>query len=540
MPKKTCYLYWEKEKIPVPQGKTLQEVAKEIFPSWERVMAAQLEGEIVDLNTRVERDSKVKFFDFSHPEGRRTYLRSLLFVLSYAVEKTFPGRRLKVLYSLGEGLICEIEGVNISPEQLEQIEEEMRNTIKEDLPFIREVIDWEEATAIYQKRGRKDLVKLFRYWRTPAVTVYRLQDFYDHYYGPLVPSTGYLKNFGFVLVPPQFIIQFPTGEDLQRLPTYTFRPKLFATFQEAVRWAEILAIENVGELNEAIARGEGREIISIAEALHEKKIAQIADLITQKKGTVHLVLIAGPSSSGKTTFARRLYIQLRVNGWHPITISLDDYFRSRGEINEEDYEKPEALDLILFEEQIKALIRGEEVEIPRYNFITGTREPRGTKTQLSPDGIIIVEGLHALNPQLGENIPGGEKFKIYVSAITQINVDDHNRISTTDSRLIRRLVRDSQFRGSRGEGVFADWPRVREGEEKYIFPYQESANIMFNSSLIYELSILRQYAEPLLRAITPESPHYLEAYRLYAFLNHFMPLNPSFIPSNSILREFIG
>ncbi|HXL01517.1 MAG TPA: hypothetical protein PK016_00120 [Candidatus Atribacteria bacterium] len=540
MPKKICYLYWEKEKIPVPRGKTLQEVVKKIFPSWERIMAAQLEGEIVDLNTEVERDSKVKFFDFSHPEGRRTYLRSLLFVLSYSVEKIFPGHRLKVLYSLGEGLICEIEGVNISSEQLEQIEEEIKNTIAEDLPFTREVVDWEKATAIYQKQGRKDLVKLFRYWRTPAVTVYRLKNFYDHYYGPLVPSTGYLKNFGFVLVPPQFVIQLPTGEDLQRLPTYTFRPKLFSTFQEAVRWAEILAIENVGELNEAIARGEGREIISIAEALQEKKIAQIADLITQKKGTVHLVLIAGPSSSGKTTFARRLYIQLRVNGWQPITISLDDYFLSREEISEEDYEKPEALDLKLFEEQIKALIRGEEVEIPRYNFITGSREPRGSKTQLSPDGIIIVEGLHALNPRLGENIPGGEKFKIYVSAITQINVDDHNRISTTDCRLIRRLVRDSQFRGSRGEGVFEDWPRVREGEEKYIFPYQENADIMFNSSLIYELSILRQYAEPLLRAITPESPHYLEAYRLYAFLNHFMPLNSSFVPSNSILREFTG
>ncbi len=514
------------------------------FPDRYRdILVAQFNGDLVDLNTPVGGGGKVTFFDFSHPEGRRTYLRTLLFLLSFALYRMFPHLRFKVLHSIGEGIFCQLEeGEKLSPEALQKVEDFMRQTVTRDLPLLHEVMSWENLISLYSQKDREDVVRLLRYWRTPFITVYHLEDFYDHYYGPLCPSTGYLKNFGFVLVPPGFIVQFPNPQEPDRLPPYVFRPKLFHTFQEAAQWGKIMAIENVGELNEAIARGEGKEIISIAEALHEKKIAQIADLITQKKGAVRLVLIAGPSSSGKTTFSRRLYTQLRVNGWKPLTISLDDYFRSRHELNEEadNYEKPEALDLELFEHHMYALLRGEEVEVPRYNFITGSREPKGTKSKLEKDGIILVEGLHALNSRLNRYIPEEHAFKIYVSAITQLNIDDHNRISTTDCRLIRRMVRDSQFRGSNAESVFATWKMVRQGEEEYIFPYQEEADVMFNSSLIYELCVLRQYAEPLLRAITPGNPAYLEAYRLYAFLNHFMLLNPSFVPSNSILREFIG
>jgi len=522
----------------------LKDVVRKVFPeSYFNIFSAQFNGEVVDLNTPVDREGKVTFFDFAHPEGRRTYLRTLIFVLSFAFHILFPEVRVKVLHSIGDGVFCQLEEKeDLSTEDLQRIEQKMKDVIAADFQLLRETMTWEKVKLIYERQKRSDVVRLLEYWRTPLITLYRLEEFYDHYHGPLCPSTGYLKNFGFVLVPPGFIVQIPNPKEPDHLPPYAFRPKLFHTFQEASQWGKILAIENLGELNQAIARGEGKEIISIAEALHEKKIAQIADLITQRRGAVKLVLIAGPSSSGKTTFARRLYTQLRVNGWRPLTISLDDYFRSRHDLKEEieNYEEPEALDLELFERQVQALIQGEEVEIPRYNFITGSREPKGQKSKLPRDGVILVEGLHALNPRLARHIPEEQKFKIYVSAITQLNIDDHNRISTTDCRLIRRMVRDSQFRGSNAESVFATWGTVREGEEKYIFPYQEEADIMFNSSLIYELCVLRQYAEPLLRAITPDNPVYLEAYRLYSFLNHFMLLNPSFVPSNSILREFIG
>jgi len=529
----------------ITPGMTLLNIAQQWFPNTFRsFMAARLNGEIVDLNTKVEKESDICFLEFSQPEGHRTYLRSLLFILSYSIHTLYPEANLQILHSMSDGLFCEIQGIgNLTTEHLSVINQKMHQIAEQNFPFEKEIVDWEKAINIFTDQNRDELVRLFRYWRTSAITLYRIGDYYDYFYGPLCPSTGYIQEFGFVLVPPGFFLQYPRATDPEHLPTYAFHPKLFSTFQEVAQWAKIMEIKNVGELNEAVVHGQGREIISMAEALHEKKIAQISDLITQKKGSLKIIFIAGPSSSGKTTFARRLYIQLRVNGWKPQTISLDDYFFSRKDLKNEDaqyYERPEALDLELFEHQMEDLINGKEVEIPRYNFITGNREPKGIKTQLGHDGIIVVEGLHALNPLLSQDIPEAHRFKIYVSAITQLNIDNHNRMSTTDCRLVRRLVRDSQFRGSIAEEVFKTWPHVRAGEEKYIFPYQEDADIFFNSSLIYELSILRQFAEPLLRAITPENDTYLEAYRLYAFLNHFIPLQSSFVPSNSILREFIG
>ncbi len=529
----------------ITPGMTLLNIAQQWFPNTFRsFMAARLNGEIVDLNTKVEKESDICFLEFSQPEGHRTYLRSLLFILSYSIHTLYPEANLQILHSMSDGLFCEIQGIgNLTTEHLSVINQKMHQIAEQNFPFEKEIVDWEKAINIFTDQNRDELIRLFRYWRTSAITLYRIGDYYDYFYGPLCPSTGYIQEFGFVLVPPGFFLQYPRATDPEHLPTYAFHPKLFSTFQEVAQWAKIMEIKNVGELNEAVVHGQGREIISMAEALHEKKIAQISDLITQKKGSLKIIFIAGPSSSGKTTFARRLYIQLRVNGWKPQTISLDDYFFSRKDLKNEDaqyYERPEALDLELFEHQMEDLINGKEVEIPRYNFITGNREPKGIKTQLGHDGIIVVEGLHALNPLLSQDIPEAHRFKIYVSAITQLNIDNHNRMSTTDCRLVRRLVRDSQFRGSIAEEVFKTWPHVRAGEEKYIFPYQEDADIFFNSSLIYELSILRQFAEPLLRAITPENDTYLEAYRLYAFLNHFIPLQSSFVPSNSILREFIG
>ncbi|MCX6089733.1 MAG: hypothetical protein NTX88_05085 [Candidatus Atribacteria bacterium] len=542
----TCHISLnDSQQYQCTSGETLFEIARKAYPeTYVSFMAARLNGEIVDLLTPVENDSEIHFIDFTNPEGRRTYLRSLLFLLSSSVFALFPEATLKILHSMSDGLYCEIHGIgSISTDHLDLIEKKMIEIREMNLPFEKETVSWEKAVNLFHAQKRTDLVRLFRYWRIPAIPLYRMNKYYDYYYGPLCPSTAYVRKFGFVLVPPGFFLQFPQNTEPDRLPTYTFRPKLFTAFQEAARWARIMEIENVGELNEAVALGQGREIISIAEALQEKRIAQIADLINERKGSLKLVLIAGPSSSGKTTFSRRLYIQLRVNGWNPLTVSLDDYFRSHQDIKKGDinsYERPEALDLELFEQQMEELIAGKEVEIPRYNFITGNREVQGVKTHLDHDGIIMVEGLHALNPLLSQDIIDEQKFKIYVSAITQLNIDNHNRISTTDCRLIRRLVRDSQFRGSTAVDVFKTWSMVLAGEEKYIFPFQEDADTMFNTSLLYELSILRQSAEPLLRAITPENEFYLEAFRLYTFLNHFIPLQSSFVPSNSILREFIG
>jgi len=546
-PKSRVLVVNQNQYFTFPTGTTLLETAKSLYPeTFYQIMSAQLEGQLVDLHTTIEKEEcKVEFFFFEHPEGKRTYTRSLLFLLGWAIKEIFPGARLKVLHSIGDGLFCKIEreSKTLTAQEMALIEQKMRQKISENRPFNKEIMSWEQAFRTYSTQKREDLTLLFKYWRIETVPTYRLDNYRDYYYGPLCPSTGYLQTFGFVLIPPGFIIQLPSPSNLNTLPPYLFRPKLFQIFQESAQWAEIVQIENVGELNQAIVQGKGKEIVSISEALHEKKIAQIADFITQRRGALKLVLIAGPSSSGKTTFARRLYTQLRVNGWNPITISLDDYFRSHHELKRRklpDWERPEALDLKLFKNQIAALIEGQEVEIPRYNFITGTRERTGQKTRLGPEGIIVVEGLHALNPLLSQEIPEEQKFKIYISAITQINLDDHNRISTTDCRLVRRLVRDNQFRNSTAQEVFKMWPAVRRGEEEFIFPFQEDADLMFNSSLIYEMSVLRTFAERLLRGITPEEEEYIEAHRLYSFLNHFIPLSPSLVPSNSILREFIG
>ena len=319
------------QNLNITPGMTILEIAHKSFPdTYQNFMAARLNGEIVDLNTKVTKPSDICFLDFSQPEGHRTYLRSLLFMLSYSINTLYPEAHLHVLHSMSDGLFCEITGiVNLTTEHLDNINQKMQELARLNLSFEREIVDWDKAKNIFHRQNREDLNRLFRYWRTTAITLYRLNKYYDYYYGPLCPSTGYIKNYGFVLVPPGFFLQYPRATDTERLPTYIFRPKLFTTFQEAGQWAKIMEIKNVGDLNESIVHGQGREIVSMTEAFHEKKIAQIADLITQKRGSLKTVFIAGPSSSGKTTFARRLYIQLRVNGWKPETISLDDYFISK-------------------------------------------------------------------------------------------------------------------------------------------------------------------------------------------------------------------
>jgi uridine kinase len=390
-----------------------------------------------------------------------------------------------------------------------------------------------------------DKLRLLKYINLPRINLYRCGDLYDYFYGPMVPSMGYLKVFDLLYYDPGFILMYPQAGDPFHIPPFHDLPKLARIFKEAEEWANILDVGDVGALNDKVVSGEINEIILVNEGLHEKKIANIADMIYAGKDKIKIVLIAGPSSSGKTTFARRLSIQLRVLGLKPYPLSLDDYFVDRehtpkDESGNYDFESIRALDLELFNQHLAALLNGEEVEIPRFNFRTGLREWIGRKYKMEKDAVLVIEGIHGLNEILTSSVPRENKYKIYISALTQLNIDNHNRIPTTDSRLMRRIVRDYLYRDRDAATTILTWPQVRAGEEKNIFPYQEEADIMFNSALVYEMCILKKYAAPLLREIPVSSPAYLEAKRLLTFLSYFLEAEENAIPNNSIIREFIG
>ena len=398
---------------------------------------------------------------------------------------------------------------------------------------------------LFQAAGQLDKVRLLKYKTTQEVHIYKCGAYQDYLYGYMVPSTGYLKQFELKYYLPGFILRFPTWESPTEIPDFKEQRKLARIFYEFEKWGEILEVEDVGALNQQIAAGKSGELIRIAEALHEKNIAQIADLIANDSERIKVVLIAGPSSSGKTTFAQRLAVQLRVNGLKPVPISLDDYFVNRevtplGLDGLPDFEALEAIDVELFNEHLTSLIQGLTIVLPRYNFKSGHREPGQETLRISKEQPLIIEGIHGLNDKLTSNIPKDNKFKIYISALTQLNVDDHNRIPTTDNRIIRRIVRDNQFRGHDARWTIGMWPMVRRGEETSIFPFQEETDVMFNSALIYELAVLKRYAEPLLQKVTPDHPEFSEAKRLLKFLSYFVPMDDCEISLNSIIREFIG
>ncbi len=421
----------------------------------------------------------------------------------------------------------------------------MKELIKEDIPFEREEVPIDEVVEAFEKTKQRDRLRLLKYWKKDSVYVYKCGTIYDYFYGNMVPSTGYLKKFDLIYYKPGFLLKFPSIYDPNSMPPFEDQKKLFSVFREAEKWAKILDVADVGALNEKIHKEEIGDIIRVSEALHEKKIAHIADMITDKRDYVKIVLISGPSSSGKTTFSKRLSVQLRVNGLKPHTISLDNYFverekTPRDENGDYDFESIYALDLELLNEHLNKLLNGEEVHIPKYNFVTGKREYNGDILKMSDDFVLILEGIHGLNETLTSGIPSENKFKIYVSALTQLNIDNHNRIPTTDVRLLRRIVRDNRTRGKSAEDTLLGWLSVRRGEDKNIFPYQEDADIMFNSTLVYELGVLKSHAEPLLREIGKTSSAYSEAKRLLQFLEYFMPSKEDEIPQNSIIREFIG
>lgn len=512
------------------------------------VLAAHVENKLVSLHYALTQDSNIKLIDIYHPDGKRVYERSAAFLLSYAAQKVIPGVKMMILHHYGSGIYCELERKEpLTLIELKKIEEEMHHLIEKDIPIVLETIDEETGVKIFSgMENRDDAVRLFKYMpEHQRLYIYRIKNFIDYSYIPLVPRTGLLDRFNLMHYSPGLVLVLPERIDPTKLFPPKKQPKLFASFEESKKWVSVLGVQDAGALNRVIASGDVSDFVKIAEALHEKRIAMIADEITRGYERIKLVLIAGPSSSGKTTFSKRLAIHLRVNGRRPVNLSLDNYFLDRdmtprNKKGELDFDTIEALDLPLLNQHLKELFEGKEVLIPKFNFKIGKRTGEGRHLHLEKNEILIVEGIHALNPRISELIPEKGKFKIYVSDLTQVSIDAHNRISTSDTRLIRRIVRDKMFRGHAAVENLKIWPRVREAEEVHIFPFQENADTMFNSALIYELAVLKLYAEPLLEEIGPESPEYADAVRLIGLLSHFLGMLPNEVPPTSILREFIG
>ena len=532
---------------PAAAGRSLLEIREEVKGSYPSpIVAAVVDNELYELTSTVDMPAEVRFLDLTHVEGRRIYQRSLTFLLIHAVYELFPEAVIKVEHSLGKGLYCEIEKKpELNAQDVSAIGERMRHLVSLDLPIQKKRATLAESEQVFLKQGFEDKVALLKHWPKDYLNLYSIGSLKDTLYGYHVPRTGFLGVFALQYYRPGLILRFPDEKDPFSIGPLVHQEKLFEIFREAEKWGGILGFDTVGAMNCLIENGQGPEVVRIAEALHEKKIARIADLISEREEAICVILIAGPSSSGKTTFAQRLRTQLMVNGLRPLPISIDDYFVDRehtplDEDHNPDFEHIEAIDLALFNEHLLHLINGEEVEIPTFNFATGKPEYHGKTIHLEANQPLIVEGIHGLNEIMTRSIPRGRKFKIYISALTALNIDRHTRIHTTDTRLLRRIVRDAQFRGNGARETIQRWPSVRRGEEKSIFRLQEEADIMFNSSLVYEAAVIKKYAEYLLKQIDRSQPEYIDAKRLLTFLSFFLPLEANEVPSNSILREFIG
>ena len=518
------------------------------LPEWDRppIMGAIVNGELRELTFPIETESKVTPINMMQADGARIYRRSLTFLLEAAFEELFPDADLAVDYAIASGgFYCEVIGRQpLTKSELAMLESRMRELVKADLPFEREQVPIQVAVDYFQSKNQLDKVRLLKYRPKDFLVLYKLQGRRDYHHGYMVPSTGFLRWFGILGMGNGFVLRFPRRHAPNELVPMPDSPKLLATFQQYGDWLERLGIENTGALNDAIFDGRIREIILISEALHEKKIAEIANRVIERSGTARVVLIAGPSSSGKTTFSKRLTVQLLAQGISPFPLEMDNYFVDRERTPRDkngdfDFETMEALDIQQMADDLHRLLQGEQVQLPHFNFKTGLSEP-GEVVQLKPGQLVILEGIHGLNPRLLPGFPQEQTFRIYVSCLTQLNLDRHNRISTTDSRLIRRIVRDDRERGYTAYQTIHRWESVRRGEKLHIFPYQEYADEMFNSALVYELAALKPIAEPLLRQVPFGSEEYIEAKRLLAFLQWFLPIDGNLLPDNSIVREFIG
>ncbi|HAI01790.1 MAG TPA: AAA family ATPase [Bacteroides sp.] len=512
-------------------------------------VSAKVNNKVESLDFRVYYNKDIEFLDITSSSGMRTYVRSLFFILVKAVEELYPQGSISLEHPISKGYFCKLHiDRTIGLDDVQRIKQKMQEIIAADIPYTRTESHTEEVVRLFEKRGMMDKARLLDTYGQLYSYYYQLGDTVDCYYSSLVPSTGYIRLFDIVKYYDGLLLRIPSREKPTKLEEVVKQEKMLEVFQEYHRWNQILGISTVGDLNVACNHGHATDLINVSEALQEKKIAQIADEITHRNQDgqrVKLVLISGPSSSGKTTFSKRLSIQLMTNGLKPYPISLDDYFVNRNdtpldENGKHDFESLYAVDLPFFEEQLTTLLNGGEVELPRYNFTTGKREMSGKKLRIDEHMILIIEGIHALNPALTPHIPNENKYKVYVSALTTILLDNHNYIPTTDNRLLRRIIRDYKYRNYSAEETIARWPSVRAGEEKWIFPYQENADAMFNSALLFELAVLKDYVEPVLRKVPNRCPEYSEAHRLLRFLNYFVSVQDKELPPTSLLREFLG
>ena len=536
--------------IEVAMGTTLLEVERQLrLDGPHPFLAAYVNNRIKELNYRIYKPVTVRFIDITSFEGIRVYQRTISFILQKAVRELFPDRTLYIRHSLGaSGFYCEISGFGPIPaEHLDAIKARMRGIIDRNLPIQGVKMLTDTARKIYEGFGMADKIALLDSRPRLYSKIYTIDSLPGYFYGALTPSTGYTPQFDLHPYYNGFFIALPLRTDPTRLHQSVHQEKMFDVFHQYQSWVEIMGVPTVGQLNSKVLAGDASELIKIAEAFHENKLAQVAGCVAEanRERGVRLVLISGPSSSGKTTFAKRLGVQLRVLGLNPVLISLDDYFvdrekTPRDEKGEYDYEALEAIDLEQFNDHLKRLERGESVDIPRYDFISGTRQWHDNPLQLDERSVLIVEGIHGLNPALTPGVPESRKFKIYVSCFTSVALDNVSRIATSDNRLLRRLTRDYRQRGADALSTLSRWASVRRGEEKHIFPYQENADVMFNSSLFYEISVLRRFAEPILREVPDTVPEYGEAKRMLKFLDNFIPISPEEIPPTSLLREFIG
>lgn len=532
-----------------PQGATYEDVANDYQQEYENLIAlAARDGKIRELFKKLTRDCEVTFFTLKDDVGNKTYVRSATMLFLKAVFDVYgreAAQSCRVEFAIGNGSYISPKGkINATEENAAKIRNRMRELVEAKTPFLKRSYSLDNAMELFQKEGMKDKEKLFRYRRGSFVNIYEMDGYYDYYYGYMLPNAGYVKWFDVIAYEDGFMLLLPDKKDPTHVKPFQERKLLFRTLKESEEWGKEIGIETVGDLNDQICRGSLSELILVQEAQQERKIGEIAKSIVDRGG-VKFVMIAGPSSSGKTSFSHRLSIQLKTLGKTPHPIALDDYFVNReftprDENGDYNFECLEAIDVKQFNDDMCRLLAGERVELPSFNFKTGKREYKGNFKQLGPDDILVIEGIHGLNEKTSYALPEESKYKIYISALTNINIDEHNRIPTTDGRLLRRMVRDARTRGADARRTIDMWASVRRGEEQNIFPFQEDADAMFNSVLIYELAVLKQFAEPLLFQIDKGEPEYYEAKRLLKFLEYFLGVTSESLPNNSLCREFVG
>ena len=532
-----------------PTGTTLLEISKDFQKEYDnQIILAFVNNKLRELFKHVNDSCSIRFVTVSDDAGHKTYQRGMVLVMLKAIYSEFGNEnvnKVSVEYAISNGLFCNYKGeYPLTEERVLAIKKRMVELVQRDIPFMKRSIGTDDAIELFRRYRMYDKEKLFRYRRVSKANIYNLDGFEDYYYGYMPPRSGMLKYFDLKLYEEGLLLLLPNKKSPTIVETFVPQPKLFETLKEANEWAGMMDIPNVGALNDIISKGNMNELILVQEALQEKKISDIAETI-KRAGGKKFIMIAGPSSSGKTTFSHRLSIQLKAHGFKPHPIAVDNYFVDREKTPKDEdgnfnFEVLEAIDLEQFNKDMSDLMNGKKVEMPVFNFVSGKREYKGDFLTLGPDDILVIEGIHGLNDALSYSLPRESKFKIYISALTQLNIDEHNRIPTTDGRLIRRMVRDARTRGASAQKTISMWPSVRRGEDENIFPFQEDADVMFNSALIYELSVLKQYAEPILFGIDRNCPEYVEAKRLLKFLDYFIGAPSESVPKNSILKEFVG